>query len=164
MQTVSSSLPASSHDSKEVLSAASGGRRRVFFLVDSLEIGGTETQAVELALRLDPARYAVTLGCLRMRGPLLAKLAGSTVSVMEWEVRGGVNSPRGIYQMLRLARFLRRQRFDIVHAHDLWSNLLAIPAARLARVPVIISRRRDLAHLAWYTPLRRKTLRYLEPL
>jgi glycosyltransferase involved in cell wall biosynthesis len=75
-----------------------------------------------------------------------------------------VNSPRGIYQILRLARFLRRSHFDVVHSHDLWSNLLAIPAARLARVPVIISSRRDLGHLAWYTPRRRKFLRYLQSL
>ena len=163
MQTVSSSL-GDSNDSKKVPSTASADRRRVFFLVDSFEIGGTETQAVELALRLDPARYAVTLGCLRMSGPLLAKLNGSTVSVMEWKAGGGVNSPRGMYQILRLARFLRRARFDIVHAHDLWSNLFAIPAAWLARVPVVISSRRDLAHLAWYTPRRRKFLRGLQSL
>jgi L-malate glycosyltransferase len=164
MQTVSSSLPTDSDDGQPVSMSGSGDRRRVFFLVDSLEIGGTETQAVELALRLDPARYAVTLGCLRMAGPLLAKLKGSTVTVMEWNARGGVNSPRGIYQIFRLARFLRRRRFDVVHTHDLWSNLLGIPAARLARVPVIISSRRDLAHLAWYTPRRRKILRYLQSL
>ena len=164
MQTASPSLPADSHNGEEMSAATSGERRRVFFLVDSLEIGGTETQAVELALRLDPARYAVTLGCLRMRGPLLAKLEGSGVSVMEWAVRGGVNSPRGIYQIIRLARFLRREGFDVVHTHDLWSNLLGIPAARLARVPVVISSRRDLAHLAWYTPRRRKFLRYLQSL
>jgi glycosyltransferase involved in cell wall biosynthesis len=164
MHTVSSSLPADSHDSKELPAAASGERRRVFFLVDSLEIGGTETQAVELALRLDPADYAVTLGCLRMRGPLLAKLERTNVSVMEWRARGGVNSLSGIYQILRLARFLRHNRFDVAHMHDLWSNLLGIPAARLARVPVIISSRRDLGHLAWYTPRRRKILRHLQSL
>jgi len=96
MQTVYSSLPADSDDGQQASTSGSGDRRRVFFLVDSLEIGGTETQAVELALRLDPARYAATLGCLRMAGPLLAKLKGSTVSVMEWNAQGGVNSPRGV--------------------------------------------------------------------
>jgi glycosyltransferase involved in cell wall biosynthesis len=75
-----------------------------------------------------------------------------------------VNSPGGIYQILRLARFLRRVRFDVVHTHDLWSNLLGIPAAWLARVPVVIFSRRDLAHLAWYTPRRRKILRHLQAL
>ena len=164
MQTVSPSLAVDSRDSKEASSAASVERRRVFFLVDSFQIGGTETQAVELAVRLDPKRYAVTLGCLQMHGPLMARLEGSGVTVMEWSAKGGVNSPRGIYQILRLARFLRREGFDVVHAHDLWSNLLAIPAARLARVPVIISSRRDLAHLAWYTPRRRQFLRRLQSL
>jgi L-malate glycosyltransferase len=164
MQTVSSSQAAESGDRKEFSAGPHGERRRVFFLVDSFEIGGTETQAVELALRLDPACYAVTLGCLKLRGPLLEKLDGSKVSVMEWNAGAGVNSPRGIYQIFRLARFLRHTRSDIVHAHDLWSNLIAIPAARLARVPVIISSRRDLAHLAWYTPRRRKILRHLQSL
>jgi L-malate glycosyltransferase len=169
MQTASSSSStllgnAAVNHGQENLPSASGERRRVFFLVDSLEIGGTETQAVELALRLDPARYSVTLGCLRASGPLLAKLEGSNVSVMEWSARGGVNSPSGIYQMLRLARFLRQNCFDVAHMHDLWSNLFGIPAARLARVPVVISSRRDLGHLAWYTPRRRKILRHLQSL
>ena len=144
------------------VSAGSPEVRRVFFLLDSLQIGGTETQAVELALRLNPAHYLVTLGCLKLSGPLLAKFAGSHVSTIEFSVSGGVDSPNGVVQILRLARFLRRERFDIVHAHDLWSNLLALPAARLARVPVVISSRRDLAHLSWYTPRRRRFLRFLQ--
>jgi L-malate glycosyltransferase len=138
--------------------------RRVFFLLDSLQIGGTETQAVELARRLDSERYQVTLGCLRLEGPLLETLQGSLVSVVEFCPRGGVNSPGGAYQMLRLAWFLRRHHFDVVHTHDLWSNLLGIPSARMARVPVLISSRRDLSHLSWYTPGRRRILRHLQNL
>jgi len=48
-----------------------------------------------------------------------------------------------------------------VHAHDLWSTLLGVPAARLARVPVIISSRRYLTDLEWYTPLRNRVVRFL---
>ncbi len=138
------------------------GRRKVFFLVDSLNVGGTETQAVELATRLDPGRYEVTLGCLRARGPLLEKLAGSSVSVREFYPKGGFDSIQGIYQMLRLAAFLRRGGFKIVHAHDLYSNFLAIPAAIIARVPVIISSQRDLGHLDFYKTKRRIWLRRLQ--
>jgi glycosyltransferase involved in cell wall biosynthesis len=148
----------------ERVDPASASVRRIFFLLDSLQIGGTETQAVELALRLDPARYRVTLGCLQLRGPLLQRLEDSAVSLMEFHAPEGVDSPRGIYQILRLARFLRHGRFDIVHSHDLWSNLLAIPAASLALVPVVISSRRDLSHLSWYTPLKRRFLRHLQKL
>ena len=55
-------------------------RRKIFYLLDSLNIGGTETQAVELARRMDPAKYDVTLACLRKQGPLLEKLNGSSVN------------------------------------------------------------------------------------
>ena len=139
-------------------------RRRVFFLVDSLNVGGTETQAVELAARLDSQRYQVTLGCLRARGPLLEKLAGTAVSVHEFYPKGGFDSIHGIYQMFRLAIFLRRGGFRIVHTHDLYANLLGIPAAVIARVPVIISSQRDLAHLDLYKTRRRVWLRRLQNL
>ncbi len=125
-------------------------RRKVFYLLDSLNVGGTEVQAVELATRLDPESYDVTLGCLRARGPLLDRLQGSSVAVCEFYPKGGFDSLNGIYQMFRLAMFLRRGRFQIVHTHDLYANLLGIPAAAIARVPVIISSRRDLGHLDLY--------------
>lgn len=139
-------------------------RRKVFYLLDSLEIGGTETQAVELATRLPVDQYDITLGCLRLQGPLLARLRGSHVRVEEFHPQGGIDSPAGIYQLLRLAAYLRRGRFDVVHTHDLWSNVMGIPAARLAGVPAIISSRRDLAHFDWYEGRRRVWLRRIQNL
>jgi glycosyltransferase involved in cell wall biosynthesis len=139
-------------------------RRKVFYLLDSLNIGGTEVQAVELATRLNPERYDVTLGCLRARGPLLEKFEGSPVSVREFYPKGGCDSVHGIYQMFRLATFLGRRRFQVVHTHDLWANVLGIPAAAIARVPVIISSQRDLGHLDFYHSKRRMWLRRLQKL
>jgi glycosyltransferase involved in cell wall biosynthesis len=139
-------------------------KRKVFYLVDSLNVGGTEVQAVELATRLNPERYDVTLGCLRARGPLLERLQGSSVSVREFYPKGGFDSAHGIYQMFRLAMFLRRGRFQIVHTHDLYANVLGIPAAAIARVPVIISSQRDLGHLELYHSRRRVWLRRLQKL
>jgi len=138
--------------------------RKVFYLVDSLNIGGTETQAVELARRIPLAGYDVTLGCLRVQGPLLVRLQGAAVVVREFHPTGGVDTAAGLYQVLRLSWFLRRQKFDIVHTHDLWSNLLGIPAAWLAGVPAIVSSRRDLAHFEWYGGKRRLWLRRIQNL
>jgi glycosyltransferase involved in cell wall biosynthesis len=143
---------------------AEAARARVFFLVDSLELGGTESQAVALALGLRQLRYAVTVGCLRARGPLLPPLQEAQVPVIEFHPPGGLDSIRGLYQLLRLAWFLRRGGFDIVHTHDLWSNLMGVPAALIARVPVIISSQRDLSHLPWYRPWRRRLLRSVQGL
>src|SRR5215469_15602647 len=137
----------------------SSRRRKVFYLVDSFNTGGTETQAVELALRMPASAYAITLGVLLAQGPLLERLKGSTIDVEEFHPRGGLDSPAGFYQILRLAAFLRRRGFDVVHAHDLWSNLMGVPAARLAGVPAIISSQRDLSHFDWYRGIKRKALR-----
>lgn len=139
-------------------------RRKVFYLLDSLNVGGTETQAVELALRISRSGYDVTLGCLRAQGPLLERLQGCNVVVHEFHPAGGIDSPAGLYQLLRLSWFLRRSRFDIVHTHDLWSNLLGVPAARLAGVRAIVSSRRDLAHSDWYRGKRREWLRRIQNL
>jgi glycosyltransferase involved in cell wall biosynthesis len=135
---------------------------RVFFLLDSFMIGGTETQAVELARRLDPARYHVTVGCLRREGPLLERLAGTNLPIVHVDMGGGIDSPSGMFMVLRLARLLRRGRFQILHAHDLWSNLVGMSAATLARVPVRITSQRDLSHDAWYGTYRRRMLRFLQ--
>ncbi len=140
----------------------SGVSRRVFFLIDSFMIGGTEAQAVELARRLDPGRYQVTVGCLRKEGPLLSRLEGTGVRVREFSMGGGIDSPSGIRGVLKLAHFLRRERIQIMHAHDLWSNLVGMVAAKLAGVPVTITSQRDLSHDAWYGTYRRRVLRYLQ--
>jgi glycosyltransferase involved in cell wall biosynthesis len=151
---MSTGLPATEQSGAELGATAGGNHsrpvRRVFYLVDSFDVGGTETQAVELALRMGAAGYEVTLGSLRAEGPLLDRLRGAPVAVKEFHPTGGIDSPQGIYQMLRLSWFLRRRRFDVVHTHDLWSNLMGVPAAWLAGVPAIVSSRRDLAHLDWY--------------
>jgi len=127
-------------------------------------VGGTESQAVELARRMPAAGYDVTLGCLRAQGPLLERLQGTAVVLREFHPTGGVDTPAGLYQLLRLSWLLRREKFDVVHTHDLWSNLLGIPAARLAGVPAIVSSRRDLAHLDWYQGKRRIWLRRIQNL
>ena len=141
-----------------------GRRRKVFYLVDSLNVGGTETQAVELALRLPVSEYEVTMGCLRAEGPLLEKLRGSAVNVREFHPSGGLDSAAGLYELIKLAGYLRRERFRVVHTHDLWSNLMGVPAARLAGVPAIVSSRRDLAHFDWYQGKRRHWLRRIQNL
>ncbi len=151
---MSAAIPATEQSSLELGATAGDSRshpvRRLFYLVDSFDVGGTETQAVELALRMGAAGYEVTLGSLRAEGPLLERLRGAPVAVKEFHPTGGIDSPQGVYQILRLSWFLKRGRFDVVHTHDLWSNLMGVPAARLAGVPAIVSSRRDLAHLDWY--------------
>ena len=139
-------------------------RLRVFHLVNSLEIGGSEQQMVEVACRQKARGQEITAGCLSRKGPLLAVLEQAGIKVAEFSPGGGLFRPAGIYQIFRLLWFLRRYHFDVFQAHDLYSTLLGVPAAWLARVPVILSSRRDLASWWWYTRRNRWILRRIQNL
>src|SRR5438128_225091 len=132
---------------------------RVLYLVDTLNVGGRETQMVQTALRLRSTSHHVTVGCLRAKGPLLEPLQQAGIPVVEFRKKKTLLSVNGVHQLMRLALFLRRGQFHVIHAHDLWANLLGVPAGWLARTPVIISSRRYLADLDWYTPWRNKIIR-----
>ncbi len=159
---LASPKPVEAHASKP--DGAESDMLRVFFMVDSLKFGGSESQMVEVARRLPSHRYRLTVGCLKVEGPYVETLRQAGIPVVEFPLRGSVLRPSSFLQLLRLWRFIRRERFDVVHTHDLWSNLIGVPAAWLARVRVIISSRRDLAHWWWYTPHRRKILRRIQNL
>jgi glycosyltransferase involved in cell wall biosynthesis len=131
---------------------------RLLHLVDTLNVGGTETQMVQAAFGLQSRQHEVIVGCLRAEGPLLGVLQQAGIPVVEFRKEKGLLSLRSACQLLRLAAFLRRKRFDALHAHDLWANLLGVPAARLAGTPVVISSRRYLEDLEWHRPWRNKIL------
>src|SRR5258708_13867606 len=130
----------------------------VFHLVDTLNIGGTENQVVQATMRVQKLGYHVTGGWLREEGALLPVREEAGIPVVEFRKEKTLLSPNGIAQLLRLALFLRKGKFQILHAHDLWSNLLGVPAGWLARTPVVISSRRYLADLEWYRPWKNKIL------
>ena len=136
--------------------------KRIFHMVNSLDMGGSELQMVEVASRQKARGYQVIVGCLSSKGSLIEGLSHSGISVFEFNPQGALFLPRGIFQLLRLTWFFVRHRFDVVQVHDLYSTLLGVPAAWLARVPVILSCRRDLSHWWWYTPRNRRILRYVQ--
>jgi L-malate glycosyltransferase len=137
------------------------GVTRILYLVDTLNLGGTESQLVQVAVRLHSPSHPVTVGCLRAEGPFLEVLQREGIPVVEFRKEKTHLSLNGLYQLLRLAIFLHRGRFHVVHAHDLWANLLGVPAAWLARTPIVISSRRYQADLDWYKPWRTKVIRLI---
>jgi L-malate glycosyltransferase len=121
-------------------------RRSILLIGDTLNLGGTEGQFVELGRRLDRSRWLLHVACIRAEGPLRPRL--EQAGVEPWSCGGGsFLSPRFVPTVLRLARRIRALKIDLLHSFDFYSNILAIPAARLARVPVIIASQRDLGEL-----------------
>lgn len=153
-------------DKQKMNRADSSSRKatRVLMFVQSLDLGGSETQCVEIGRQLKEEGYRVTVGCLRADGPLQDRLKEAGLECAEFPVRTGLLRPNALWQMLKLVFFIRKRKFEVVHTNDLYSNLFAVPAAWLAGVPVIISSRRDLGRWWWYTPVRRKILRRVQEL
>jgi glycosyltransferase involved in cell wall biosynthesis len=115
----------------------------VFLMSNSLETGGSERQFAALATSLDRARFDVQLGCIMRKGSFLAGLG----DVSEFGLGGSLYGIQSIRTRLRLARHLENNRIAIAHAFDFYTNLTLIPAARWARVPVLIGSQRQVGDL-----------------
>jgi len=122
-------------------------RPALFMMVNTLERGGTERQFVTMARALAEGNFEVGLGCLACRGEFVEKVPG----IREFPPRGKLFLPYSLYQRVLLASHLRRRGTVIAHAFDFYANLMLIPAARLAGVPVVIGSHRQLGDLL--TPL-----------
>ena len=117
-------------------------------MINSLETGGTERQFVEVARSLKSSGSAVTLGCLLKKGSFLdgAGLEG-LAELHQFGVRRSLYGPHSIRSRWRLMRHLQRSEFAVAHAFDFYANLMLIPAAKLAGVPVVIGSHRQLGDL-----------------
>jgi glycosyltransferase involved in cell wall biosynthesis len=67
--------------------------------------------------------------------------------VPEFDLGGSLYGLTSIRTRLQLSRSLRQRQIHVAHAFDFYTNLTLIPAARLARVPVVIGSQRQLGDL-----------------
>jgi glycosyltransferase involved in cell wall biosynthesis len=124
----------------------SGRRPPVLLLGDTLSLGGTEGQFAEVACRLDRSRWDLHVACVRAEGPLRARLEGA--GLQPWSLGpSSFRSPGLAVAILRLAAYLRRYAVRLVHCFDFYSNIVGVPAARLARTPAVIASQRDMGDL-----------------
>jgi glycosyltransferase involved in cell wall biosynthesis len=115
--------------------------RVVVFCVDSMEIGGTELNAVRTAEWLADQGVAVHVVCMRLDGPLLERYKTAGIPVVHYPLPS-LFSVALLTQARRLADHLRAIGADVVHAHDRYTDLFCTLAARIAGVPVIIASKR----------------------
>ncbi len=115
----------------------------VFLMTDSLETGGSERQFAALAGSLNKELFRVHLGCLQRRGPFLETLG----DVTEFQLGGSLYGPTSLKARWKLVRYLKAHKIRIAHSFDFYTNLALIPAARLARIPVVIGSQRQLGDL-----------------
>ncbi len=80
--------------------------------------------------------WSVTAVC--SDGPFVPALRSAGYAIETVPISRGLNPVRHMASLVRLARLLRRERFDILHVHTPIAALLGRIAARLTGVPMVV--------------------------
>ncbi len=119
-------------------------------MTNTLETGGSERQFITIANALDRKLFSVSLGCLKPVGAFLTEVDG----IRRFAAGGSLFGAQSWRSRFALARFLREGKIAVAQAFDFYSNLMLIPAARWAGVPVVLGSHRQLGDLLTFTQFR----------
>jgi glycosyltransferase involved in cell wall biosynthesis len=115
---------------------------------------------VELVTRIDRQRFVPHVVCFSPTGPLRRQVEAAGIPIVSFPIASGFASPATWRQMLRFARWCRSQRIAVLQTSDFYTNIFALPAAALARVPVRLGGRRELRTEKSNAKLRLQRLAY----
>lgn len=115
-------------------------RPSLCLMVNTLETGGSERQFVALVESLSRHNFDVHPACLRRIGAFAARLG----EIPEFPVGGSLFRLQAQRARWSMIRSLRHNRIALAHSFDFYSNLMLIPAAKIAGVPVVIGSHRQL--------------------
>jgi glycosyltransferase involved in cell wall biosynthesis len=126
---------------------------RLFLMINTFETGGSERQFTVLAQNLTAPQFQTHLGCVSRRGPL----AHNFPDAAQFALGGSLYGWQSLRTRLNLRQYLRTHQVQVAHAFDFYTNLTLIPAAKLARVPVVIGSQRQLGDLMTPAQFRAQT-------
>ena len=129
---------------------------RVLHLIESLEFGGAEKVAIDLANAM-AERHEVTICCVKQVGDL-GGTVDSRIRVLCLNKREG----NDYFVPFRLAQILRKFKIDVLHAHNWGVYLEASLASLLARTQVAIHTVHGpyLDYLPGWRPRLKRTIRH----
>lgn len=111
-------------------------------IVTNFSSGGTEGQVHNLVRHMDRTRFHISFSCLQKCGFFLKEMEHWQLPVDDFPITSFYN-PETFRQFFLLMNHMRAKRIQIAHSYNFYANVFAIPAARLAGVPVVFASIRD---------------------
>lgn len=114
---------------------------RVAWCIDSLDVGGSELNAVRTAEQLAKSGCCLHLFHFHNDGPLLARYKALGIPMRHVPMTGFL-SRAAVVQAAKVAGEIRQWKLNIVHCHDIYTNIFYAPVARLLSSAKVITSRR----------------------
>lgn len=109
-------------------------RIKVFYLINGLYVGGAERAFLQLTRHLDRSRFEPVI-CTLVGGELIPQFEQAGVRVLNLRMRRKWD----LLALLRLWRWIRQEKPDVLHTRLLHADILGRLFGRLSGVPVILS-------------------------
>lgn len=128
---------------------------KILFVLGTLEIGGTERQFIEVLRRLNRERFEPSVLSFSDDGRLREEIQALHVPLTLLDFSGlkgkyHVSSYIELGKFLRaMIQYMRREKPDIVQSYLFWANIYAAIAAKFAKIPIIITGRRELVDMSF---------------
>lgn len=122
-------------------------RIKILYIIDSLFVwGGTEKHLFKLVSGMDKARYECFVCAFVVNDEVLREFTAAGVKTLRLpldKVYGFV----AVQQAVRLVQFIKQNQIDVVQTFHFAAEFFGALVGRWARVPVIISSKRDTGFL-----------------
>jgi glycosyltransferase involved in cell wall biosynthesis len=112
---------------------------KLVLCVVGLGTGGTETHVLELASRINQARFDLTVCSLKSGGCMADELRARGIRVVSLGGTGKLD----VRVMLRLWRFVRREQPDVIQAFLFWANVASRLVGHFEKTMQVISSYHD---------------------
>jgi glycosyltransferase involved in cell wall biosynthesis len=130
----------------------------VLLLVREPHYGGCERDMARLAIHMDRTRFTPHVGCFRPEGLQRPAIEAAGVPIVHFDVPS-FKSWAAVRAVGALDEYVRKHRIAVVHPFDVPTAIWAVPAARWAGVPLIVSSQLSYRSLDFYPPAHLRALR-----
>ncbi|MBN2302038.1 MAG: glycosyltransferase family 4 protein [Lentisphaerae bacterium] len=117
------------------------GKLRVCQIIEATT-GGAKRHVVDLATHLNADRFDTTVICSTLRDKSfqndIAVMRNTGIEVAVIQMTRHISPLRDIASLIKILRFLKRGKFDVVHTHSSKAGFLGRLAATLAGVPRVV--------------------------